>query len=292
MPPIAENLEFTTFRDVALTERLRAIDPDGDAVTFEIITPPRRGEASLAAPDGMFVYTPRDGWRGRDSFAYVAIDSAGNVSAEATVRITVNRQSTKTVYADMEGHSAAYAALVLCENGIFTGEMLGGKHFFRPDKPVTRGEFLAMCLNASGASTLTGVTRTGFYDDGDIAMWAKPYVSTALMSGFVSGFRNAEGRIVFNPDAPITFAEATVLLNNILDITDVVAVSAIEAEPGVPVWAYTAAVNLNAVRILPEGVTDIYNRHVTRADAAVMLLASHDLMEARAGNRSLLGWAR
>jgi hypothetical protein len=81
------------------------------------------------------------------------------------------------------------------------------------------------------------------------------------------------------------------MLNNILNVTDVVAVSAIEAEPGVPVWAYTAAVNLNAVRILPEGVTDIYNRQVTRADAAKMLLASHDLMEARAGNRSLLGWA-
>ena len=290
VPPIAENLEFSTFRDVPLTETLSATDPDGDAVTFEITAPPKKGEAA-AAPDGVFIYTPKAGFRGRDSFTYVAVDIAGNVSSEATVRISVKKRLTKTVYADMDGHSAAYAALSLCENGIFTGEMLGNECFFRPDQSVTRGEFLAMCLNAAGSDTLTGVTRTGFYDDDRIPMWVKPYVSTALMSGIISGSRTLDCRIVFNSDAPITYSEAAVILNNTLGITDVVIAAAIETDPDTPVWAYTAAANLNACGIIPDEVTDIYSRQVTRADAAKMLLASSDLLESRADSRSLLVWA-
>ena len=290
VPPIAETLEFSTFRDVPLTERLSSTDPDGDAVTFEITAPPRKGDIAVAS-DGAFVYTPKAGFRGRDSFSYVAVDTAGNVSSEAAVRINVKKRLTKTVYADMNGHSAAYAALSLCENGIFTGEMLGNEYFFRPDQPVTRGEFLAMCLNAGGSDTLTGVTRTGFYDDESIPMWVKPYVSTALMSGIIGGSRTLDGRIVFNSDVPITFSEAAVMLNNTLGITDVVSVAVIETDPDTPVWAYTAVANLNACRIIPDEVSDIYSRQVTRADAAEMLLASNNLFEAQAGGKSLLGWA-
>ena len=290
IPPIAENLEFFTFRDVPLTEKFSATDPDGDPVTFEITSPPKKGEAA-AAPDGVFMYSPKAGFKGSDSFSYVAVDTSGNVSSEATVRIFVKKRLTKTVYADMDGHSAAYAALSLCENGIFTGEMLGNEYFFRPDQPVTRGEFLAMCLNAGGSDTLTGVTRTGFYDDERIPMWVKPYVSTALMSGIISGSRSLDGRIVFNSDTPVTFSEAAVMLNNTLGITDVVSVAVIETDPDTPVWAYTAAANLNACRIISDEVTDIYTRQVTRADAAKMLLASSDLFAARAGGKSLLGWA-
>ncbi|MDR1217791.1 MAG: hypothetical protein LBJ99_04290, partial [Oscillospiraceae bacterium] len=42
-PPIAENLEYGTFKAVPITGMFSATDPDGDAVTFEVITPPKRG---------------------------------------------------------------------------------------------------------------------------------------------------------------------------------------------------------------------------------------------------------
>jgi hypothetical protein len=106
------------------------------------------------------------------------------------------------------------------------GEKLGSEYLFRPDTPVTRGEFLAMCLAMNDTETLRGITRTGFSDDESIPMWVKPYVSTALMSGIITGFKNNDGQLVFASQAPITFSEAAVILNNSLKITDVISVGA------------------------------------------------------------------
>ena len=87
-PPVAKDLDFTTFRNVPLIERFSAVEPEGGAVTFEIVTQPRRGTA-VSNEDGTFIYTPRERFRGKDSFSYVAVDACGNVSPAATVRINV-----------------------------------------------------------------------------------------------------------------------------------------------------------------------------------------------------------
>ena len=297
LSPIAEDLELSTFRNVPVTGRFAAADPEYDALTFEIVTPPRRGEVVLDE-DGTFIYTPRERYRGRDSFTYVAVDAVGNISPTATVRINVKRQSGQTSYADMDGNSAAYAALVLAENGVFSGETLGDRQFFRPDMPVTRGEFLAMSLKTLGADTLTGVTRTGFYDDESIPMWIKPYVSTALLSGIIRGYRNTDGNLVFSPNSPVTFSEAAVILGNLLDISDTMQAIYTGAtysrmDYQIPYWAYTAAANLYAADIIPGGISGISGDYVTRADAAKMLLASYNFHTSQdAHGRTLLGWAR
>ncbi|MDR2615284.1 MAG: S-layer homology domain-containing protein [Oscillospiraceae bacterium] len=291
--PIAENLEYTTFRGVPLTGRFKAFDPDGDDVTFEITEVPKKG-AVTPCGGGEFVYTPSVKAKGRDRFSYVAVDSNGGVSASAVVSVSIKKQSVKTTYADMGGSPAHYAALALSERGIFTGEKLGDEYFFRPNEIVTRGEFLAMCLKTADFETLDGVTRTGFYDDGDIPMWAKPYVSAALMQGIVSGYRDDDGRIVFAPNSPVTFSEAAVMLNKSLAITDTIGV--ISSDPddfdAVPAWARVSAANLTACGVLPDGIAGISDKPVTRADAARLLQASAEVLEARGGSGGLLGWAK
>ncbi len=284
--PIAKNLELTTFRNIAVTGQFEATDPDGDTVTFEVTSAPKKGDVK-AEEDGSFTYTPSENKKGTDTFTYVAVDANGNVSGSATVTVTIRKQATKMTYSDMLGNGAHYAALVLAEEGILIGEQLGNEFFFRPDALVTRGEFLTMCLQMAGADTLEGITRTGFSDDASTPVWAKPYISTALMNGLVRGFKNDEGRLVFASCEPITFAEAAVLLNNILQVTDVVSVSTVSAD-ACPAWAYQAEVNLTAVDILPVMGTTSYSALVTRADAAEMLTASMDLLDTRG---SLLTWA-
>jgi hypothetical protein len=288
-PPIAENMELATFRGVAVDGKFKAVDPDGDVVTFEVVTMPKRG-AVVSNAAGEFMYTPKDGAKGKDSFAYVAVDENGNVSQNATVSVNIKKQSTKTTYADMDGNSAQYAALVLSEKGVFTGETLGGEYFFRPDQSVSRGEFLAMCLDLAGVKTPEGVTRTGFYDDDEIPVWVKPYISAALIGGVINGYRNADGRLVFSPQSPVTFPEAAVMLNKILNVTDVVSAAAVENYDAVPAWAYTATVNLSACNILPSAEASV-SEPVTRASAAKMLLKSAELLDARGGD-GLLSWAR
>ncbi len=288
--PIAKNLELSTFKGIAINGKMSATDPDGDTVTFEIMDMPKKGTVE-AQNDGSFVYTPKDGKKGADSFTYTAVDSYGNRSEKATVSISIQKQSVKITYSDMQGNSSYYSALVLADEGIFLGEKLGGAYFFRPDASVTRSEFLAMCLGITGEEMLEGITRTGFYDDAGIPMWAKPYVSTGLMAGVITGYRNPDGRLVFSSEEPITFSEAAVILNNVLRLTDVVSVMAVEDEAA-PVWAYQAAVNLTACSILPPLGTASYTETVTRAEAADMLASSLALLQARDGGVSLLNWAK
>ena len=103
--PTADNLNFTTYKNIAITESFSATDPDGDTVTYEITGAPKRGEAVMH-DDGSFTYTPNKNKVGKDSFTYAATDSNGNVSENATVEIEITKPTSKLTYADMEGESS------------------------------------------------------------------------------------------------------------------------------------------------------------------------------------------
>jgi len=292
--PIAENLKYKTYRGVAVTGKFKAVDPDGDTLTYQITSMPKKGTVEAISADE-FVYTPAEGKKGEDKFTYVAVDAQGGLSEEATVEIDIKKQKTKVTYSDMNGSDAHFAALALAENGIFVGQQLGSEYFFCPDETMTRGEFLAMCLAVAGVDTLSGISKTGFADDSDIPMWVKPYVSAGLMNGVIGGYKTENGQIVFNPNAEITFTEAAVLIDRALGLTDVSAVSAMfpDEESSVPAWAQSAAANLTACNILPDGLDAYVNTTVTRADAAKILMSSMEVLEARKeGGGGLLSWAQ
>ena len=147
--PIAENLELNTFRNTSVYGALSAYDPEGDVISFEITTKPVKGEIKLEE-SGTFVYTPVEGKKGRDYFGYKALDSEGNFSQEATVIIKIAKQNKTMEYADMENEKAEYAAVMLSEKGIFTGECIGNKYYFCPDRPVSGAEFTRMCSLVCG----------------------------------------------------------------------------------------------------------------------------------------------
>ena len=147
-----------------------------------------------------------------------------------------------------------------------------------------------MCLKATGIEPLEGVTRTGFYDDSEIADWAKPYISTALMAGIVQGHTTDDGKTVFSPDAPITYAQACVMLDNILDISDVTSAGSISQEL-CPAWAYQATVNLAACDIVTASSFTDSEEPLTRAQAAQMIQNAIALMDERDEGFSLLSWA-
>lgn len=274
---IAENLEISTYRGVAVGGRLTVADSGSEVVGFEVTTPPGKGSVELG-DDGCFVYTPDEGKKGKDYFGYKAIDAEGRYSQEATVIITIRKQKTKVTYSDMEGHSSAWAAVMLAEEGIFTGENIGGKYVFRPDEPVTRGQFLTMCMLAADTPIMRDVTDTGFADDEVISAWAKPYVGSALKSGFIKGYDNGEG-IVFAPDELISASEASVMLDKILGLTDAVAVW-YSFDELLPDWAVQSAANLSARDIIPDGLS-LLDDTLTRAEAAEMLCQAMETVDMR-----------
>lgn len=282
-PPIARNMELSTYRNVAVTGYFDAVDAEGDVLTFQLTSTPARGAVTLAE-DGssQFVYTPYENKTGRDAFTYVVCDTAGNTSPEATITVHISRPDTKVTYADLQGSAAHKAAIRLAEAGLYVGRQVGGQYLFEEDAPVTRGEFITMAVSAAGAEPLTQVSMTGFYDDGDIPTWAKGAVSAALMAGAVQGSRDEMGAPVFCPEQPVTLGEATVMLNRLLAVSDVPA-QVFAPEGGAAHWAGQAAANLAAVGVMRTESTApaALSQAMTRGEAAQLLDGALDLMAAR-----------
>ena len=274
--PVAEHLSLSTYRNVAVTDRFAAVDPEGDLLTYRLVKKPARGSVTIRE-DGQFVYTPYENKTGKDSFTYLAIDVAGNASDPATVKGKIEKPDTKVTYADLNGHPAHKAAIRLAERGIFVGAQMGENYFFQPEAPVSRGEFVTMAMNAAGLSSMEGISRTGFADDESIPTWAKPYVSSALKRGLVQGMADGSGRVVFRAGDPVTAAEASVLLDRTFSVTDVDA--DVFAGADAPAWAAQAAANLSTCGVLPEETS--LGRTLTRGEAAQLLCAALDLMDSR-----------
>ncbi len=283
--PIAENLELTTYKGVAVTSRFAAVDPEGDLVTYQIVDSPARGQVTVDENDpAAFWYTPYEGKKGKDSFTYVAIDAKGNTSEPATVKITIQKQSTKVTYSDLAGDPGHYAALHLAEEGIYVGRQVGSLYCFDPEDTFTREEFLALAMDAAGESPLENVSLTGFYDDEGISAWAKGYVSAALVSGAVQGSRNEAGQAVFNPDAPITCTEAAVIIDRLLAVNDVSAgIFSSENAELAPAWAAQSVLNMETVSVLPADAA--LSEPLTRSEGAQMLSAMLDVVDSRQTSR-------
>jgi hypothetical protein len=85
--PVVNNGSVITDEETDVAITLTASDPDGDAITYTVVTDPEHGTLSGTAPN--LVYTPDESYIGSDIFTFVANDGQVD-SAPATVTITVN----------------------------------------------------------------------------------------------------------------------------------------------------------------------------------------------------------
>lgn len=281
--PIAEAFSLTTYRDVAVSGTFSGVDPQGEALTFRVTKNPARGSVTLAEEgSARFTYTPYENKTGKDSFSYVAVDQAGNVSQPAEVSVKIEKTRTDVTYADMAGHPAHKAAITLAEEGIFVGEQMGETWCFRPDTKVTREEFLAMAMDLVDLDALPEGVTTGFADEDSISVWARPYVASAFQAGMVQGTGTQAGGTTFAPGRTITGTEAAVLLDRLLQVSDVADTGALE-EGAAPAWAWQSVVNLEAVGVLtPENDGSLaITGELTRGQAAEMLQSAIEVLDFR-----------
>lgn len=97
-PPAIPDQQLITSVDQALNVVLKASDLDGDAVTIQIILPP--GHGSIGGEGGSYLYQPKPGFLGDDSFSVEASDGAGGATP-ATVRIRVTNENSAPVIDDI-----------------------------------------------------------------------------------------------------------------------------------------------------------------------------------------------
>ena len=265
--PIAQDLEIETYCGVTYTGTFSAIDNEGEAISFAIDQSPKKGTVSIQDDGITFLYTPSDRKTGSDSFTYTATDASGNVSAPATVHITISKQKTGVSYSDMSGHTAQTAAIRLAEEGICVGRQVGTVWFFDPEETVSRSEFLAMSMTAAGLEAEDAASVTAFSDDEAISAWARGYAAAASQAGILSGVSTGDGA-AFRGDDPITFNEAATVLDRLMNVTDV------QLPEGQTTWAAQAMANREALRVVSAGSFGSGSLAVTRADAAQMLSAA------------------
>ena len=136
-------------------------------------------------------------------------------------------------------------------------------------------------MAVAGLEPLENVTLTGFYDDAAIPTWCKGYVSSALKAGAIRGSTDPSGQPVFGAQDVVTLGEATVMLNSLLNISDVSAAACFSAGEGH--WASQAAAHLAASGVMrPESAgTPDMSAQMTRAEAAELLDGALDVLAAR-----------
>ncbi|MEM4997750.1 cadherin-like domain-containing protein, partial [Priestia sp. SB1] len=78
-PPITSNVSFTIAEDSTLINRIVAVDPDGDPLTFSLRTAPGNGVAVVNG-DGTFSYQPNLNFNGTDQFTVLVSDGQGGTA--------------------------------------------------------------------------------------------------------------------------------------------------------------------------------------------------------------------
>ena len=217
LAPVTEECSFDTLESISHKGYLKAYDPEGDKISFSVTSSPKHGTLRLLdEQSGLFMYTPKDGFTGRDVFKFKVTDKYGNRSQNRTVTIHVNQSQSPAVFNDMTNHWAHASAIKISKTGILGGEISDGKLCFRPEKEVSRGDFVAIVLIAAGfENSVTKNDITSFSDDMSIPHNMKSYAAFAQKSGFINGYPEKDGA-VFGWDKSITRNEAASIISRIL----------------------------------------------------------------------------
>ena len=253
---------------------LSSSDPEGDAVSYLLVSAPEHGALILTDPaSGAFCYTPKDGYTGSDKFRYVARDEYGNYSSIATVSVTVRERAAEVVFDDMVGTPREGDALIAAAAGIMQGRIAGDRRLFDPARSVSKAEFVVMAMKAAGIAPRDGLSHTFFDNDEEIPYEVRGYLATAQRMGIIVG-TFADGALTFDYDAPITAAEAATVVYRTLGLESATVPVALDGSlSDVPVGARAAVASLDAEGLLG-GVdrTALSGKNpLTRADAAALV---------------------
>lgn len=275
--PIAYAAEGETCVEVPIEVELHADDANGDIVLYQLTEQPRLGSAQIEG--STLTYTPARR-AGTDRFSFTVVDADGRIADAAPVTITIRKNRAGLTYSDMTGDAAHYAAIRLAEAGVMTGESIGGCAFFRPNQTVSRSEFIAMAATVA-ALPVTPTEQTDFADDSGLSPWAKPFVSTAAASGLIAGYPSAAGITEVRGQNPITLAEASAVLDRMLEQTPLgTAYVSSDAHAADGDWAQQAVSCMERLDILPaDSGMQQPDSAITRRTACEMLYRTMKLMQ-------------
>ena len=137
-----------------------------------------------------------------------AKDASGNIG-RASYDVPV-AEDYQPAFTDTVGHWGANYVEFLYTSGVTTGYADGT---FRPDQNITRAQFSVMLYRCLGLdeSRYAGV-ELPFADLDKIADYAVPAIKALYSEGVINGSKGKDGQIYFNPNAPLTRAQASAMI--------------------------------------------------------------------------------
>ena len=276
------SLKVSTHTGTMIYGRVMAYDKDGDDIRFEITSYPKNGILTIDRESGEYTYMPSGSYFGSDSFSYVAVDTYGSYSSSQKVELKIQKSKTDALYVDMGSHPAHHAALTLTEKSIMSGTTIGEETYFMPDVTVSRIDFVVMTMNAIGATGIVEVKDTGFDDDAQIPTSMKGYVRRAAEMGLITGSVDKEGRLCFEPNRPITRAEAALIIHNVVKGSVPIVKPTFADKDDIPSWASDAIYSLNHLGIMSAENGNISpSAEITRAQTAQMLYRLMEMLDTK-----------
>lgn len=254
----------STHATLGVTGTLSAEDPEGDALYFEVMEYPAHGTLSLDTKTGNFSYLPTGDYHGEDVFRWRVQDAYGAFAEPCEVKITVRELAAGYLFSDMEDAGRHTCALLVSEKGLLSGEKLGGKHYFHPDRTLSRAAFVAILLEAAEIK-VEDAEDTGFTDNADIPRGMRGAVKYAKEQGWLGTDS------VFRPKDAITRGEAAAIAAKALGLSAPGYGDTVKDHVGIPVSVVDAlysAYEGGYITTSAEGNL-LYAEALSRGDAAV-----------------------
>ncbi len=254
----------STHATLGVTGTLAAEDPEGDTLFFEVTEYPANGTLSLDAKTGDFFYRPTGDFHGEDGFCWRVQDVYGAYAEPCEVKVTVRELTTGYLFSDVEDSKRHTCALLVSERGLLSGEKLGGKHYFHPDRALSRAAFVTVLLEAAQIK-VEDAEDTGFTDNADIPRGMRGAVKYAKEQGWLGTDS------VFRPHDAITRAEAAAIASKVLGLSAPGYGDTVKDHAGIPVSvvdALYAAYEGGYITTSADGSLQ-HAEALTRGDAAV-----------------------
>lgn len=271
--PIVTDSTLKTVEGISCGGALSITEPNGDAFTVNILTYPTNGFISVSK-SGEVVYTPNDGFHGRDSMVFNVSDDYGLSSSNATLSINVQENTSGLYFADMQDNSYHLYAHRMCANDAMIYRKTNGEYYFDPEAKVTKADFLVMMMCVVGLDgDVTAVADSAVNDDENLSSGMKGYLSAAVEKELI---KLDKGN--FSPEAEITVGEAAYMITKGLSLPYVGSESASADSDGNIAISVMAAVKAGVLTD-NDGSVDV-NATLTKAETAKILCGIEDYMAA------------
>lgn len=198
--PVASDGTLELMQNTAATGNLRAGDPDGDALTYTILSQGTKGRVELSNPrTGAYTYTPYAASSGSDSFTFKASD--GSIDSN-TARVNVTITPEVNLYIEAESGSLVRPMVTARDRNAS-----GGRYVYVPNgrgtvtDPLSKGGYAeyVFSIPVAGEYVISGCTMAdspsddSFFvsvDSGQFITWNLPlgakgtWIWSQLRDGF------------------------------------------------------------------------------------------------------------